>query len=132
MNILAKVALTFGAIFVLGGVKAFLLMFMWNWFVVPLFHTSEASFLMMLGLLWTVQVLIEISNSDDNPAHDIARENLLTAVLACIPEHKAAEAMQEMKENSEGFWTRAASLLAGRLFGYGVTFGLAWVLHIFV
>lgn len=42
----------------LGGLYvAFVAMNMWNWFIVPALHLSDISFLLMLGVVWTIGLL---------------------------------------------------------------------------
>ena len=44
---------------IVGLFKAFVLMNLWNWFVVPAFRIPEISYLLMLGVFWTIGLMTE-------------------------------------------------------------------------
>src|ERR1700734_824061 len=47
-----------------GLFKAFVLLNLWNWFVVDAFHVSPISYLPMLGVVWFIQLATASPNND--------------------------------------------------------------------
>jgi hypothetical protein len=52
-----KSILLFVAASAIAVYRAFICMWMWNWFATKLLHVGEASFFEVLGLMWVVQLL---------------------------------------------------------------------------
>src|ERR1051325_10752672 len=100
VNTPTKASMTFAVSLLVGAFKAFVLMLMWNWFVTPVFHTEAISFWQVLGLLWEVQLFV--GDTSENPKEDLLWENLFLVLDACVPEHKAQEVRDELKEKEEG------------------------------
>jgi hypothetical protein len=130
MSTAAKAALAFGVSFLVGAFKAFALMLMWNWFVLPVFHTGEISFWQVLGLLWVVQLFVG-DDARENPVEQSRWESLFLVVSACVPDHKDAEVKEELKQKTDGVWGQMGIHIASQLFSYAFTLGLGWLVHTF-
>jgi hypothetical protein len=130
MSTFAKASLTFGAGIFMGAFKAFVLTVMWNWFVAPIFHTSNVSFWEMLGLLWVVQLFVDKSYEQD-PSEKLRWEKLFAVLDACVPEEKREDLKAELKEKEESIWAEIGGQIFGQLAGYAFTFGLGFLLHTF-
>jgi len=112
-----------------GAFKAFVLMLMWNWFVSPVFHIDSISFWQVLGLLWVVQLFV--GDTGENPAETLRWENLYLVLDACVPEHKAQEVREELKQKEEGIWSQLGFQIFGQLTSYAFTLMLGWLVHTF-
>jgi hypothetical protein len=130
MSTFAKASLTFGASMFVGAFKAFALTLMWNWFVSPIFHTSNISFWEMLGLLWVVQLFVDKSYAQD-PAEKIHWENLFLVLDACVPAEKREDLKADLKEKEGSIWSEVGGQIFGQLVGYAFTLGLGFLLHTF-
>ena len=104
-------------------------MLMWNWFVSPVFHIQSISFWQVLGLLWAVQLFV--GDTSENPAETLRWENLSLALSACVPEHKAEELREEVKQKNEGIWEQSGIHIFAQLGGYAFTLTLDWLVHTF-
>ena len=130
MNTATKTSLTFAVSLLVGAFKAFVLMWMWNWFVSPVFHIESISFWQVLGLLWVVQLFVD--SGSENPEETLRWEGLFSVLDACVPEHKHEELREELNQKREGVWGQLGLHIFGRLAGYAVTLALGWVVHSFL
>jgi hypothetical protein len=130
MSTLSKGSLMFGVGLLVGAFKAFVLTVMWNWFVSPVFHTSEVSFWEMLGLLWVVQLFVD-KTYDDNPATKLQWENLFLILDTCVPVERREDLKLQLQEKNEEIWTEIGAKIFGSLAGSAFVLGLGFAVHTF-
>jgi len=81
--------------------KAFVLMNLWNWFVVGAFHVSSISLLPMLGVVWFVGLITDHSDSDA----EFFWGKAFALIGLCIPETKRDAAQDEIRRMDSEMWS---------------------------
>jgi len=73
---------------------------LWNWFVVPAFHTFDISFWQMFGLTLFVGLLTHFGEEADASANECRWKGLLTMVDACVPREPrgVSETIQQQRK----------------------------------
>ena len=113
---------------IVGLYKAFILMHLWNWFVAPVFHLQEISFLLMLGLLWTISLLTDRADTGEEK-----RWKVMHLILdKCVPEHRRDELTEELKAETDSVWFETSMTMFASCVGYTATLALGWFVHILV
>src|SRR4051812_8650687 len=110
-----KKVVALSAFALIGGLyTTFVLQRLWNWFVMPIFHTSQLSFWAMYGIQMFFGVLKD--RTESNPEEH--RWNIALAMLdKCVPEHARDAIEQELKSQETSMWISLGSEVIGYLFG---------------
>jgi len=126
-----KFAMTWATSTLVGFYTVFVLMQLWNWFAVPLLHTSEASYWLIYGLNMLFALMAGVGGRD-NPAHE-RRWNLAFSILnACVPEYKMEDLREELRSQTEGIWSDVGVMIFGNVLTNSLTLGLGFAVHMLV
>ncbi len=107
--------------------KAFVLQNLWNWFAAIAFNVPSASFWVVLGLLWLVQLLTDRPDFPLEPKW----KYLFTVLDACVPEDKK-EILKEELEQVGPLWVDAGLMVLGELAQNTFVLVLGWCVHTFL
>ena len=119
--------LSFAAI-VISLYKAFVLMTLWNWFVVDAFHVSSISFFLMLGVVWFVDLLTDRPNRD---AEFFWKKGYALLDL-CIPDQKRELAQDVQKQMESEMWPMLLEGAGSRIFHITLILALGFCVYVFV
>ena len=71
-------------------------------------------------------------DEQENPAHERRWRSLFVALDACVPEHKAEEAREEVRQETESVRTDISMMIFGRVLSGRLTLGLSFVVHLLI
>ena len=126
MSAAKRFALLWCLSILVGVFKAFVLLNLWNWFVVDAFHVSSISFLSMLGIMWFVQLVT------DHPNHDTWAlwKKAFAMVDFCIPEQKREAAEEVIKQLDGEMWEDLWVGVGQQILGAGTLLALGFCVHL--
>ena len=107
----------------------FVLMLLWNWFVVPTFHVGDISFWTMYGLVILVSLFKD--DTDKNFADERRWKALMIAIDACIPPDQKENVKHELEEVKGELWIDIGVGLFGQVLGNSLTLGIGFLIHTF-
>ena len=126
MNPAKRFALLWCFSILVGLFKAFVLLNLWNWFVVDAFHVSPISFLPMLGVVWFIQLATASPNNDAG----FLWKKMHALIGFCVPEEKRQLAEKALKEVDEAAWEDVCVGAGQQLFGSGTVLVLGFCVHL--
>lgn len=126
MNI-KKIILLYGASMIVGLYTTYVLMVLWGWFVVPIFHLGAISFWAIYGLTLLIG-LFRSGGSDIDAEH---RDKIVAVMLdACVPDVKREQVKEQLQEFTEQIWHAAGWKVFGQIVGNSITLGIGFVVHV--
>lgn len=128
---MSKLAFWISAV-ISGLYTAFVGQCLWNWFIVPVFHTAEISFWMMFGLIWVFSFFLERSLGKQEDIGEKRWKNAFTILLACLPESKEEEVKEYLHSQKNDIWTDVGFKMLQSLFGNTLTLLLGWSVYTFL
>jgi hypothetical protein len=105
---------------------------LWNWFVIPAFHVESISFWGMYGLILVVGLLAAGQQREQEAADDKMWTILFQVLIHCVPEGRTEPVKAIIDEQRTTIWAAAAEAASSRLIGSTITFGIGWLVHIFL
>lgn len=121
-----NVILLYCASMVVGLYTTFVLMELWDWFVIPAFHLGAISFWAMYGLI----LIVSLFRSARGDIETEVRENIVDVMLdACVPDDRREEVREKLKELTERIWYDAGWKVFGQIIGNSITLGIGFVVH---
>jgi hypothetical protein len=121
---------TFTIGLLVGFYKAFVLMFLWNWFVPRILHVEEVSFWQMLMLLWIVHLIVGYLG--DDTVNEMRWERLFLVVTLGVPQDQQEYAREELSVMNQEVWSRLGISCLAHIVEYTITLGLGWAVHGFL
>ena len=119
--------LLYGVSIVVGLYTTFVLVVLWDWFVVPAFHLSPISFWVMYGL--TLFISVFRSNGGDIEVEQ--RHKVVATLLdACVPDGKREQVKEQLEEFAEEIWYQAGSKVFIQIIANSLTLGVGFVIHV--
>ena len=127
-----KFAMTWMVSILIGFYSVFVLTELWNWFVVPLLHVPEARYWLMYGVTMLFGLMVGADDKQENPVYERRWKALLIKLDACLPEHKAEEVREEVRQETQGVWTDIGIIIFGKVVSRSLTLGLGFAVHLLV
>jgi hypothetical protein len=109
-----------------GLFKAFVLLNLWNWFVVDAFHVPSISFLPMLGIVWFVQLVTEHPNRDSA----FCWRKAYALLDFCIPEDKREATRAALAQLDGEMWEELWVGVGQQIFGAATALALGFCVHL--
>lgn len=119
--------LLYGVSIIVGLYTTFVLVRLWDWFVVPAFHVRSIAFWVMYGL--TLFVSAFRSNGDDVEVEQ--RHKIVVTLLdACVPDDKREQVKGQLQEFAEEIWYQAGSKVFIQIVANSLTLGFGFGIHL--
>jgi hypothetical protein len=109
--------------------KAFALMYLWTWFVAPIFHISDITYLEALGLLLVIAIC---GSPVDTNANQQSSRVIITVLDFCIPDEKMDGVKRAMEEMSNGVWLQLALMFFDDAVATSLLLVLGWGIHVWI
>lgn len=114
---------------IFGLYKAFVLQNLWNWFVVRALQVPRISFWLMLGMLWTIQLLTETS---DGILNDLRWRTLPRLLEELEPADKQGAIVKTWDRLVVVMRLEVVLSALELLAGYTFTLGVGWLVQEFL
>ena len=114
---------------IFGLYKAFVLQNLWNWFVVRALQVPRISFWLMLGVLWTIQLLTETS---DGILNDLRWRTLPRLLEELEPADKQGAIVKTWDRLVVVMRLEVVLSALELLAGYTFTLGVGWLVQEFL
>ncbi len=121
-----KYAIHFTAALLVWVFRAFVLMYLWNWFVTEIFHVSQISFLQVYGLTLVIQLFTGHSKDTERMEWNW----LLKTLEYCVPEDRKDALQREMEKLEAGMSLEMVTMIVSEFVSLVCIFAIGFVIHI--
>lgn len=123
-----KYAMHFLFAFLIGVLRAFVLMYVWNWFISEVFHVSEVSFLKACGL----SLVIQLFTGDSSSGQKFQWKWLMKTLEFCVAEDRK-DALKEARNSlEEGLSQELTSMILSEFLSLISIFVIGFGIHVLV
>ncbi len=126
--IMKKYAIHFIIALLVGAFRAFVLMYLWDWFVTEVFHVSHISFLQVYGLSLVIQLFT--GNSKD--PERLQWNWLMKTLEYCVPEDRKDALKRALNDLESGMSLELAMMIFSEFLSTIGILVVGFVIHILV